>query len=995
MKLLVLLVALFACGIHSVAQPVPDSKGTEFWFTFLPNFHNNADQLDSDPTTAAEHHIRIEIAADGPARGEIRLTSRAGVVTIVPFVIARAQDVFSYQTFYRPFELVGFNTGSAFLDYNNSQCNRVALQSVQVVSDNEVSVYGLNQAPFTSDAFMVLPVDAIGRDYIVMSYPSNRPQGAGSDGDTPSQFAVVAVEDSTMVEIRPRAPIVRNTTMAIDTVYLNRGESYLVQADMRINVFGDLTGTSVIASRPVAVFGGHQRTSLPSQQTTLRSRDCLIEQMNPVESWGKRAFIAPFRPSRNEDNVGTDLYRVVARFDRTVLTANGVEVATINAGGFYQAPLTGPVDLRASRPVMVAALKKTSSVTTQANRSADGDPLMVLVPPEEQFMNGYTFVSIQTQRVDEFNQLEDVYTEQYVSVVMPNATNPTRPSNNLRLDGLPISPVFTPIGTSGWRYTTVPLSSGVHTISADTLIGIYVYGYGQAVSYGYIGGTAFRPLDVYPPTMSINRDCDSVRIVFTDSLPGDKGLRSIDVVEQENVNVVTEQTIDSFMPVAVITAVLDNPYADGWVRARGVDIENQDQETRLDIAGFTIAPVGHGAAPDPYVVSLVQPVRKSRCTPTRLVNYGRFAQTITAARRSSGLPTGLTLPLTIPPGGEVVVQFCWSSLKSGADVDTLFLQDSCVDRTSVIWQVESVWDTDAPRLSVSGGDPCDVFAEVIAIEDTDYDFGIERMRLVADRSFNVEVVDGNVTVDRASLRLRRVDAFRDLIWVVEATDSAGNVRELVDTVAGYTLAITRGGAPNEVVFEGVSIGTVACDSIVAENFGMFPLRIQNPFLLNNVLFSVPLAQFPLELAPGERRNIAVCYAPEWFGGTDAWDTDTLLIASECAQLRVDLRGLAEILAYYGISRCSVPVAVEATSTRNLVAMPVPASDFVTIVAAREIHAATIRLIDATGTEVRRWLVPREGGGRAVNLDIRGVVAGVYGVVILDEVGVLRVPVVVK
>jgi hypothetical protein len=993
-KGLITIVVVSLSVLVAAAQPVPDSRGTEFWFTFLPNFHNQADVVDADPTLQPEHHVRIEIAAERPTRGEIRLRDSAGRVTVVPFSITRPQDVFSFQTFYGPYELYGFNRGRGGYAYNASQCNRVALQSMHVVADDEVSVYALNQAPFTSDAFMVLPTDALGRDYVIMSYPSSNPSGLGAN-HAPSQFAVVAVEDNTVVTIRPTAPIVRNVSMDVDTVVLNRGESYLVQVDMRANPVGDLTGSVVLSDKPVAVFAGHQRTTLPAGVSALQSRDCLVEQMNPVETWGKRAFIAPFRPSRNEERIGTDLYRVVARFDRTEVTANGTVVATINAGEHYEAPLTQPVDVRASRPVMVAAFKKTSSSTSSAGLSFDGDPLMVLVPPEEQYMTGYTFVSIQTQRVINFIQ-EDVYVEQYVNVVLPNQEPDKHPTFNLRVDGRPVTPVFTPIHTSGWRYATLPLSNGAHTIEADTLLGIYVYGYGQAVSYGYIGGTAYRPLDVYPPVMSIKQECDSITIIFTDNVRGDKGLRSISVTGQENVVIVRTDTIESFAPVATIKAMLDNPYADGWVNAKGVDAEDQDETTRLDIAGFTVAPPGHGPVAEPYRIALTQPVRKMRCAPTTLTNYGRFPQTITSARLSSGQPLGFTVPLVLQPGQSITFDYCVMVNQEGLTSDTLLLEDSCIGRTSIVWNVTALWDREAPRITALVGDPCDDVAVVDVVEDSDYDFGIMDVRLIDSLSANVEPRDVTVADDRARLSLRRVDSFQDVIWMIEAIDSAGNRRVFGDTIPGFTLSISSGGSgSNAIRFQDVPIGSVRCDSVVAENYGLFPLVIDRVTLAGNILFSIPLAQFPITLKAGERRGLVVCYAPQRLTLDDERDRDTMFAGGPCADRTIIADGTSVTLRYAGVSRCDVPVELDAFALQGLTAVPLPASNNVTLIAPRDVGPGRLDIVSLTGSRVASWPVGHTPQGSALMVDVSDVVDGTYVAILHDDGGVQRVVIVVR
>ncbi|MFM8438364.1 MAG: IgGFc-binding protein, partial [Candidatus Kapaibacterium sp.] len=154
-------------------------------------------------------------------------------------------------------------------------------------SDEDVTVYAMSQALTTSDAFLVLPTDALGNQYYVMSYTAD-PSSQASAG-TPSQFAIVATEDSTEVRIETDEPIYRYGRVP-GVVRLNKGDVYLVQSqvgDSRRLV--DLTGTYVESTKPIALFSGHQRATIPIEDDRRSSRDCLIEQMTPISTWGRGA----------------------------------------------------------------------------------------------------------------------------------------------------------------------------------------------------------------------------------------------------------------------------------------------------------------------------------------------------------------------------------------------------------------------------------------------------------------------------------------------------------------------------------------------------------------------------------------------------------------------------------------------------------------------------------------------------------------------------------
>ncbi len=49
--------------------------------------------------------------------------------------------------------------------------NTVQSLGIQVVSDQEVTVYGMNRRDQTTDGYLGLPVDILGTSYLVMTYP--------------------------------------------------------------------------------------------------------------------------------------------------------------------------------------------------------------------------------------------------------------------------------------------------------------------------------------------------------------------------------------------------------------------------------------------------------------------------------------------------------------------------------------------------------------------------------------------------------------------------------------------------------------------------------------------------------------------------------------------------------------------------------------------------------------------------------------------------------
>ena len=488
---LIFIVALLCASLVDVhSQGVRDSRGKDFWLAIPPNDHNGG-------SSAAI--VSLMINCDGVTDVRIDARARNGTLDSRSVRVPGAV-VWEFRYNATPYELVGVTSPNGA----TNDCERVMPMSIHITTSEDVSVYAVMRDVNTSDAWLVLPTDALGTSYRVSTYASTAVADTTRLFGTvirtsfseayPSQFVLVATEDGTDITIDLSENLSAVASGSRRTVTLNQGQSYLLQArvtETRQN--DDLTGSRVVSTKPICLISSHLRAQVPIL-SEIASRDCLVEQIPSIDTWGKRIIVPPLRRSNDFFSAGTTdvkVCRILAAEDSTLVQVNGQAPFRIDAGKFRDLALGIARDIVSSKPVLATIIDRSAN-RGSGGVNKSGDPSLIVMPPIEQFLSSYRVVNIEPIVTG-----TPFYTQHQITCVLPLAG-----ASTLLIDGAP-TPALTAIAGTTHGYVHLDVSAGPHALTCDSTFGIIIYGYGPAESYGYTGGMAFERLYIPSVTLKV------------------------------------------------------------------------------------------------------------------------------------------------------------------------------------------------------------------------------------------------------------------------------------------------------------------------------------------------------------------------------------------------------------------------------------------------------------------------------------------------------------
>lgn len=304
----------------------------------------------------------------------------------------------------------------------------------------------------------ILPTQALDTQYVVLDYPAD-PYRTSITGAT---VTILATQANTTIHYTPPCPL-NNSSSVVGTPVTHTFSAAGQTLTLMVNqANATLSGMEITSDKPIAVFQGNQITGVPHSTP---SGDLMYEQAIPVKQWGTEYVLMPTQGRTVGDRV-----RVVADSACTVTLSTGSTYTLATRGvQEFDLPANTPCILTATKPVSVGLCMKGSDYGAEA-----GDASLLMVTPTNRAICHSLFTTITTQRINTW----------YIAVA---TTEPT----TMTLDGNSISSQFQPIGTTGYYYARISVSSGVHSLdnSSGTFTG-WTYGTGNVESYVYSLGHA-------------------------------------------------------------------------------------------------------------------------------------------------------------------------------------------------------------------------------------------------------------------------------------------------------------------------------------------------------------------------------------------------------------------------------------------------------------------------------------------------------------------------
>ena len=410
-----------------------------------------------------------------------------------------------------PGQITYINIPLEFVVFNSTEDNMEDSQfkgiHIKAQDNRRIVVFGQNEEIGSNDAYLALPIVSLpagnSYEYIVASILGD--SGTAMQ-DKDSVALIVGTQNDTEIILEPSDVIfhpfaaqtsgvfVPGSPVQFRTVTIQKFQTFYLQVRG-----GDISGTRIIADRPISVFSGHECANVPISSAPC---DTLIEQIAPIDTWGTEVVTIPLRT-----RTGGDIIKVFASEDSTTVnvTRTALNSSTVtsdpsfilNANEFRELLIKDFSLIQANYPIGVFQFSR--SFTT--DNVIISDPFMLSVPPCKQYRDSYV---VATAPFD--LSIEGTFTGHFGNItgrfVYANYTNIAVPAKYFNASLITVNnnianaSEFRPIrraDNSIWGYgAQLLLDEGAQVIrhqDPNAALSVTLYGFSNQMSWGCTGGT--------------------------------------------------------------------------------------------------------------------------------------------------------------------------------------------------------------------------------------------------------------------------------------------------------------------------------------------------------------------------------------------------------------------------------------------------------------------------------------------------------------------------
>ena len=344
-------------------------------------------------------------------------------------------------------------------------------------SSHKVTVIGQSVRHRSSDSFLASPIIRL-TDNEYVYYGISVPKATVHNDSFNSSVLVVGTEDHTAMKLTVTQSVTVSAGNTTTNLFPGKQYSFTINRLQTVYMSSpfDLSGTKVIANKPVSVFSGHECGNVP---WNISFCNYLIEQIPQITLWGTVFYILPLA------NKTSYTIKIVAAYNSTNIniycniTRN---FYSINEGEFINQTLSMQeyCAIHSNKKVLVAQFGHG-----QHKYKAIGDPMMTLVPSTSQYLSEFDFSTVYSSTFSHYVNI--VVMVQYYQ---PNMIFLTAGGITRSLDKHQWVPIQINSITEAYA-TQVKIPVGITNLfhhNPESKMMVIAYGFAQHDSYGHIGG---------------------------------------------------------------------------------------------------------------------------------------------------------------------------------------------------------------------------------------------------------------------------------------------------------------------------------------------------------------------------------------------------------------------------------------------------------------------------------------------------------------------------